>query len=344
MNQETDFRDLKREVWDKGICSGCGGCVAVCPADSLYFRQDGDDTCPATAGYCKHADDGVLCGACYAVCPRVLPPSSIASPTGSYLAIVSGQAAFDVPRRQSGGAVTAILSSALDEGLIDAVVTVTEDRWSLRPSSAVITSSQAVVHEAGSRYTWWVPLLAALKAAVIEQKFRRIAIVGLPCVVQAVDRIRHSDNDLLRPFADSIRLVIGLFCTESFDYRTLVGDILRDNHGIKPWEIERLEVAGKLQVTLGEGSSKMIPLKDLEQAVRSGCKSCIDLVASSADISAGSIGTEPGCTTIIVRTPVGEGFVHHAVKAGLLRISDNVDLVAIENRAVVKRQKNSNFH
>ena len=87
---------------------------------------------------------------------------------------------FDIPARQSGGAVTAILANALDEGLIDAVVTVTEDRWSLKPSSVVITRSDVLIQQAGSRYSWWVPLLAALKNAVIERKFRRIAVVGFP--------------------------------------------------------------------------------------------------------------------------------------------------------------------
>ena len=27
--QGSDYRDLKREVWDRGRCSGCGGCVKV---------------------------------------------------------------------------------------------------------------------------------------------------------------------------------------------------------------------------------------------------------------------------------------------------------------------------
>ena len=31
------YLDLKSEVWDAGRCSGCGACVAVCPADALYF-------------------------------------------------------------------------------------------------------------------------------------------------------------------------------------------------------------------------------------------------------------------------------------------------------------------
>ncbi len=60
------------------------------------------------------------------------------------------KSAFEVPHRQSGGAVTSILANALDEGLIDAIVTVTEDRWTLKPSSVVITKSDVLVQQAGS--------------------------------------------------------------------------------------------------------------------------------------------------------------------------------------------------
>ncbi len=334
--QETDYRDLKRDVWDRGLCSGCGGCVAVCPAEALYFNGTGNDISPVSTGYCKHATDTVPCGACYAVCPRI-SPKPMDEPLGSYLRIVMGRSEREIPRRQSGGAVTAILGSALDDGLLDAVVTVTEDRWTLRPSSTVITDSEALVHQAGSRYSWWVPLLAALKTAVVERKYRRIAVVGVPCVAQAVDRMRKADHDLLRPYAGSIRLVIGLFCTESFDYRALVEEVLAGKHGIETWNIRRLDVRGKLVVSHDNERTTTLPLDELKHTVRAGCRVCTDFTAVTADISAGSIGSREGYTTLIIRTPVGEGFVSHAVGTGKLLVSEGVDVPAIEKRSLAKQ-------
>jgi len=49
------------------------------------------------------------------------------------------------------------------------MVTIAEDRFTLLPRSVVLTSRDALVHEAGSRYQWWVPLLASLKEAVVER-------------------------------------------------------------------------------------------------------------------------------------------------------------------------------
>jgi coenzyme F420 hydrogenase subunit beta len=334
--EEKSYLDLKKEVWDKGICSGCGACVAVCPADALFF-SDGDSLSPASSGYCKQATDGVRCGACFSVCPRTIPQPGVT--LGNFTEIIAGKAAFEIPRRQSGGAITAILSYALDAELIDAVVTVTEDRWTLKPSSAVITKSDVLIHQAGSRYSWWVPLLAALKTAAIDRKYTRIAVVGVPCAAQALHNMRTSENDLLKPFGRAIRLIIGLFCTESFDYRMLIKGKLKKERKIEPWQIKKLDVKGKLDILLQDGTSATLILKELEACVRQGCHYCTDLTALNADISAGSVGSPEGFTTLIVRTPDGRGFVESAVKAGKLATQPGIDLAAIEKLAQSKMKR-----
>ncbi|WP_321507053.1 Coenzyme F420 hydrogenase/dehydrogenase, beta subunit C-terminal domain [uncultured Methanoregula sp.] len=336
---QKSYLDLKAEVWDCGKCSGCGACVAVCPADAISFKEGEMVTSPASNGYCKQATDSVPCGACYAVCPRTgTQPSET---LGKYLELVSAKAAIDIPRRQSGGAVTAILANALDEGLIDAIVTVTEDHWTLRPSSVVISKSDVLIRQAGSRYSWWVPLLAALKHAVIERKYKRIAVIGVPCVVQAVARMRESDNDLLKPFGKSIRLVVGLFCTETFDYAALVQGKLRTDYKLEPHEIRKLDVKGKLEILKTDGSTQAVPLAELESCIRTGCHYCTDLTAVLSDISAGAIGSKPGSTTLLIRTSTGKGFIDNAVQNKKLILSGDADAKAIEKLASAKIKKNT---
>jgi coenzyme F420 hydrogenase subunit beta len=333
------YLDLKSEVWDTGKCSGCGACVAVCPADAVSFDEGEMTISPRSNGYCKQATDNVNCGACYAVCPRIgnQPTETI----GNYLELITAKSSFDVPRKQSGGAVTAILSNALDEGLIDAVVTVTEDRWTMKPSSVVITKSEVLIQQAGSRYSWWVPLLAALKYAVVEHKYKRIAVIGVPCAVQAVARMRESDNDLLKPYGKAIRLVIGLFCTETFDYNMLIQGKLKNHYNLEPHEIKKLNVKGKLEILKQDGSTTIVPLAELETCIRKGCHFCTDLTAVLSDISAGAIGSPLGSTSLIVRTPTGKGFVDSAVQNRKLDVSTGVDTAAIEKLALAKIKKNS---
>lgn len=338
MTEKKSYRNLKDEVWDKGLCSGCGACVAVCPADALCFGESGRERCPLNIGYCKEALDEVPCGACYYVCPRTGKQES--PELGPYQQIVSAKAAIDIPRRQSGGAVTAILVNALEEGLIDAVVSVSEDHWTLKPSSVVITSSHELIHQAGSRYNWWVPLVAALKTAVIEKKYRRIAVIGVPCVVQALQNIRNSHHDLLLPFGRSIRLVIGLFCTETFDYSALVEGKLRKEYGIETWKIDRLDIRGKFEVRMKDGSSLSLPMQELETTVRQGCHYCLDLTAVSSDLSAGAVGSQQGFTTLIVRNDAGKMFMESAVRNNRLVIGPEPDVPAIERLISLKVQKN----
>ena len=333
------YLDLKSEVWDTGKCSGCGACVAVCPADAISFDEGEMAISPRSNGYCKQMTDGVDCGTCWSVCPRI--GDQPAETLGTYLELFCASAAFEVPHKQSGGAVTAILANALDEGLIDAVVTVTEDRWTLKPSSVVITKSEVLIQQAGSRYSWWVPLLAALKYAAVERKYKRIAVIGVPCAVQAVARMRESDNDLVKPYGKAIRLVIGLFCTETFDYNALILGKLKTHYKLEPHEIKKLNVKGKLEVLKQDGSTTIVPLAELETCIRKGCHFCTDLTAVFSDISAGAIGSPPGSTTLIVRTPTGRGFVSSAVQNRKLDVRTGVDTAAIEKLALAKIRKNS---
>ncbi len=325
------YRDLQADVWDTGRCSGCGACTAVCPADALYFEEGMMVASPKSTGYCKYVTDGVDCGACYEVCPRT--GDQPAGTVGEYLELVSAKAAFDVPGRQSGGAVTAILAAALDANLIDAVVTVTEDPWTLKPSSVVITKSGALIEKAGSRYSWWVPLLAALKMAVITKKCRKIAVVGVPCVVQSVAKIRASRHDLVRPYGSAIRLVIGLFCTETFDYTALVAGKLKTERKIDPARIKKLDIKGKLEILMKDGTTATVPMNELDECVRPGCRICTDLTSLMADISAGAVGSAPGSTTLVIRTPAGKNVADNAVQKKMLAISGEVDVAAVEKLA-----------
>jgi coenzyme F420 hydrogenase subunit beta len=338
MREKKSYRDLKAEVWDRGICAGCGACVAVCPADAICFGESGGSVCPSNIGYCKEANDEVPCGACYYACPRTGDAKDPG--LGSYQSIITAKAGFDVPKKQSGGAVTALLVNALEEGMIDAIVTVSEDRWTLKPSSVVITSSEELIHQAGSRYNWWVPLVAALKTAVIERKYRKIAVVGVPCVVQALHSIRSSPHDLLKPYGRSIRLIIGLFCTESFDYAALVEGKLKKEYQVDTWKIEKMDVKGKLEVTMKDGTSLILPMKELETTVRPGCHYCLDLTAVFSDISAGAVGSGPGYTSLIIRNDAGKMFLESAARNKKLIFGPEADVTAIQRLASLKVQKN----
>ncbi|MGC9435410.1 MAG: Coenzyme F420 hydrogenase/dehydrogenase, beta subunit C-terminal domain [Methanomicrobiales archaeon] len=109
--------------------------------------------------------------------------------------------------------------------------------------------------------------------------------------------------------------------------------------GIEPWDVSRLAVRGGLQVTTLSGGTLRIPLTELEASVRPGCRICTDFSARNADISACSAGSPDGWTTIVLRTPGGEGIWGRACAGGTLEVSDAVDLPAVERLARRKMEQ-----
>ncbi len=329
------YKKLEDEVWNNNICSGCGACVSVCPADALYFSDN--SISPVSSGYCKRESDLVTCGSCYSACPRTGMHRN-SSLLGDYIKICGGTATGNIPHRQNGGAVTAILSSALKTGMIDGVITVAEDNYSKKPYSVLITDEGSLVKVAGTRYNWSVPVLSALKSAVIDRKLKKLAIVGTPCVVSAARKIKNSDNDLLMPFGRSIRLIMGLFCTECFDYRKLMQEILVKGKSIDPARIEHMNVKGKLEIQEVDGTTTNIKLDEIKDAIRPGCLICEDFSAIDSDISSGSVGTSEKITTLIIRNSIGMNFVELAMHSMELTCTKEYDILAIERLAERKRK------
>lgn len=63
-----------------------------------------------------------------------------------------------------------------------------------------------------------------------------------------------------------------------------------------------------MTVALRDRSAKRIPLQELASHVRPGCRACADFTAKQSDISVGGVGSAPGMSSVVVRTP--EGFEH----------------------------------
>ncbi|MBN1785368.1 MAG: Coenzyme F420 hydrogenase/dehydrogenase, beta subunit C-terminal domain [Candidatus Methanofastidiosa archaeon] len=326
-----NYKELKEEVWDKGICSGCSICTIVCPMKTIFF----DHGSPTTYNYCKSEKDNVPCGGCYSCCPRIetfLEKHGI----GSFIGAFAAKASMDISKKQSGGAVTAILFNALKRNLIDSVVMVGQDHTTMKTYSIAVKDADQLLCYAGSKYIWYTPSLTALRDIIEEGTSKRIAIVGTPCVCQAVRKMLKSDNPVLNKFKESVLLLIGVFCTEIFDYDRSMRYLSEND--IIPSEIKRVDIKKDLIIEKYDGSIIELPItKDLK---KTGCEVCMDFSAVDADISAGSIGSEEGYTTILTRTPMGEFFLNSAKENGCIEADALVSTDIIEKFASQKYKRN----
>jgi len=309
---------LLENVILKEICAGCGACVLVCPFACLEYGEEK----PSLVKKCE------ICG----ICPKACPRYDFSQPTleklvfermrnveeefGVYRCLVVAQASDnDVLRScQDGGVVSALLTFALNNGMIDAaVVSATTSEKPLFPIPRLASTLQEVLECAGTRYTY-SPNLLALQEAV-RQKKKSLAFVGTPCQIQAVRKIEAVP---LKKYSSMLKFTIGLMCTESFTYEGLIQKHIQGKLGVNPEEIKKINIKGKVLVTTKSGDVKAIPLAEAKHYTRKGCVPCTDFSAELADISTGGLGLS-GWTFTVIRTKKGEEIFDSAEKAGALR-------------------------
>jgi len=331
---------LRNEVWTLERCSGCGACVAACSKGVLYWGHEQHPlleerekrlglsriklrTCEVCERFCELS------------CPRLVEGMSL-EPTVT----VSARSAGVVESGEPNEVIRALLVAARSANLIDGVVTLDLDPWTLKPTARIVTTVDEIVSSAGLQYLW-EPVLSVLNEAVFERKLRRIAIVGAPCVAQGVYRLLHSGNERLSPYRQAIRMTIAGFCTGMY-MPNMVDDLLERGMGLDRSRVRGMSSStaeGVLRVSLGDGEERTIPLTELEPFTRYGCGKCDDYLGESADISIGTIGAQPGYATLIARTSAGEAFLQNATLHGLLETTDDVDQGALDSAKRAKDRR-----
>ncbi|OPY27324.1 MAG: Coenzyme F420 hydrogenase subunit beta [Methanocella sp. PtaU1.Bin125] len=259
---------------------------------------------------------------------------------GKYRGIVSARAADESIRSvaQDGGTVTALLCFALETGDIDGAVLTrkADERWT--PGQLVATTEREIRESAGSVYAL-SPSVFQLKEAAREMALEKIAYVGLPCQVVAVRKMQ------LYPFGgryvgDKVRYVIGIFCSENFPPESL-RNIVEGYAGTPIEKMRKMYLAkGKFNVA-SDGEIRQVSVKKASHWAQDGDHVCPDLVAEYADISVGSIGSEPGWNTVFLRTRRGEDLFNRARDQGRIETKDmetvQPGLKTLEKLAVAKK-------
>jgi coenzyme F420 hydrogenase subunit beta len=219
-------------------------------------------------------------------------------------------------KAQTGGVVSALIDFALRESVVQAAVLTPRD-GDLLPQGKIIKSRKEILRCAGSSYVSG-PTLEALNKGPWKGE-ERIGIVGLPCQVLALARMKASTLEKKTPI-DRVDLVIGLFCTWALDYKPFIA-FLNKQVGNRP--IKKLNITPPperiLEITAG-GESHQIPVDDIRPFIRPSCRVCLDMTAELSDISVGTVEGKEGWNTVIVRSAKGENLLTRAKKAGIIEI------------------------
>jgi len=270
-------------------CVGCGACAIVCPTDSKKVRIN---TYPMLEEDIKEAEKKFLGG----TKDELL---------GVHTEIFAAKSSID---GQDGGMATALLLSGFEKGLFDAAIVV-KRTVGYKAEAIIAESADEILNARGTKYSR-VKMMSKV-GELVEKGKRKIAIVGTPCEVRTARKIQQQ---LLSKYPDLEITIVGLFCFEAFDYDKLKEETKRFL-GVDLDKAEKTQIQkGKFIVQIG-GKEYSAKVKEFHDAIQGGCAYCNDFVARLSDVSVGSVGSNDGYSTVIVRSDKGK------------KLLDNVDFV-----------------
>jgi coenzyme F420 hydrogenase subunit beta len=305
LGRENGYTALEQEILFRDLCSGCGACAAVCPEDVI-----GAGEFPRLIGECTN------CGYCLAQCPRAFfSKGEVAEalygevsddPLGSHIEKFGAKTTDPgiAASAQDGGVVTALLSYALERGIIDGAVVCgvsEEEPWN--PVPRFVTKPEELEGTSGTRYSN-CPNLSALKEAK-EKDLKKVAVVGLPCQIEGLRKIQHYPIEEV-DLKDRVSLAIAVFCKANFLYGGLMKELVEEKYGVDLQEMRKIDIKGKHVIVATTQGETKIPLEEAHPHRRAGCEVCTDFTGKLADLSVGSVGTPAGYSTVLVRSKAGK--------------------------------------
>ncbi len=318
MEEKRGVQALEERVLRRDLCTVCGACSSLCP----YLRS-------WKGRVVKLHECDLSEGRCFSYCPRVEVDIELLHRAvfgrgyrdwemGPVRRALMARAADDGVRRraQTGGVVSALVSHALEAGLVDAAV-LTRRGGDHLPYGTICRSSMEVLQCSGSSYVAGATL-EALNAGPWDGH-EGILAVGIPCQVLALAKMRASPLERKTPIGN-IAMVIGLFCTWALVYGPFL-DFIRER--ARGEEVSKMDITPPperlLKVTTPRGTMD-IPLDDIRPFIRSGCGVCLDMTSELSDISVGTVEGVEGWNTVLVRSDRGEGLLSSAQASGLIEV------------------------
>lgn len=329
------------EVVERGLCTGCGTCVGVCPSHSLEMGLcDGILVPEVDAGKCTE------CGLCVKSCPGFsLDMAKLNAevfgrqPADKVLGNISECYVGHSTDREvtsvcsSGGVVDQLLICGLESGLVDgAVVARMKGDRPLEPEPFVARSRGEVLSASRTKYC---PVAVGVVMERLRRERGKFAVVGLPCHIHGVRKA----ESVVPGLKEKIVLHIGLFCghTVSFEGTDFVLDKLK----VRKKDVARLSYRGN-----GWPDSLVVELKNSREVrlrFNKGwrvywnvfspflftpfrCLMCPDQFNELADVSVGDAwlpelkGRKAGESMVIVRTALGRQVVEDARRDGFLSL------------------------
>jgi coenzyme F420 hydrogenase subunit beta len=367
------------EIWQNEHCVGCGACAAICQEqiiESNFIAPKGVYKAGIPSNNIEKCTD---CNRCFEVCPAVSRnaykdniitiPSTLSRLIhwliGAYKGIYTGYAVDKNLRYEcsSGGVATALLKYLLETKNTDAtVVAAPIPDKPIRHHACLVEKAEDVIKCKGSIYCQ-VDYSSIWQ--FIQKNNQRLAIIGLPCQLKAVDLFMAAKGlDTSKIFK------IGLFCGGMTSHKAL--DFLCKRANVNPDNVLNIRYRSggwpgrKMIVTVCDikhpTGTKEVVLFDRDASLfqrhlynfcfgghffLNCCRRCEDQTAEYADISLGDAWLSEftssdtiGTNLVIARTAKGLKILQSAVCDGILELNHATpeDIVHSQGNCLVGRK------
>lgn len=325
--EEKGQATLLSTVIDRGLCTGCGACTQLCP----YMRSHNADT---VALFSCDRDEG----RCFRYCPRthtdwndlknrLFDEKDLTDELGALKGLYMTRSVDpEIQKRsQHGGTVTTLVTLAISEGLIEGCVLADTDE-SLLPKSVTVYKPDDVLKMAGSKFGNSPTVGEFNRVSALGRK--SFGAVATPCQARALAKMKANPGDGDRERVDKLKLVIGLFCGWTLDWRKLSEMVSRvvDGKEVLAMDIPPSKHAC-MEIDTHDGIME-IPINEVNTCARQCCDYCTDMTAELADISVGSARSKDGWemdkhwNQVIVRSEVGRQLLELAREKGILEFKE----------------------
>ncbi|MEM0358315.1 MAG: Coenzyme F420 hydrogenase/dehydrogenase, beta subunit C-terminal domain [Candidatus Bathyarchaeia archaeon] len=178
-------------------CVGCGACEGICPTNTVKVKE-------LDRGYKPFVNRELCinCKLCVKVCPiqNINIPDDYTKIKRAYRCWSRNKSVY--LKGASGGGVSSLLIYMFDKKLIDAALVTFYDK-NLNLYGDFITDKNEVLNHSGAFYQQSKQLVNINKIT----RFHSVAVVGLPCHIEAVRRFAELNK------LKNIYVMISLFCT-----------------------------------------------------------------------------------------------------------------------------------
>jgi coenzyme F420 hydrogenase subunit beta len=323
-------------VVNNQMCHGCGACYYICTKNAIelhnfidtgirpIIRKDLCDDC----GDCINACSGI--NECHneTSWPKGIIDELVVS-WGPVLEVWEGYAINDEIRFKggSGGVTTALSLYCIEQEQMNGVLHVEKRNDKLFLNKTTLSRTyEGISRGAGSRYS---PAAVCAELGLVQKSPTPCAVVGKPCEIASIQKIRESHPDLDR----NTGLTISIFCGGT--PATIGTFAVLDKLGVQAHELTDLRYRGhgwpgmtgvktrkgdiRVEMTYQQAwdsiLTKYIPFR---------CRICPDGTGEFADISCGDPWyrkkdrDENGTSLILTRTEKGKKFLQNAINAGYL--------------------------